>query len=145
MASVSDVISQLSKESSEHREEVSSAIKTKLNQVLGELHEGSDDITASLVSSADGIAWAAKIPPGQDEHRFSAMGSTILAVGDTFAQEASKGQTQNVLIEGADGNIYVMHAGRNLLLMIITKKGSNLGMTLAHARKAADTIANLAI
>ncbi len=145
MSLVSDLINKVSNESSSHMQVVSTAIQKKLLEVLEEMHEMSGEVACSVVSSADGIAWAARLPSEQDQHRFSAMGSTLLAVSDSMAQEAQKGTPRNVLVEGEDGNIYVMHAGDNLILTVVTRKGANLGLTLAHARQTADKIAGLRV
>ena len=39
-----------------------------------------------------------------------------------------------------EGNIYVLHAGKNLSLTVFTNIKPNLGLTLAQARRAADRI-----
>ncbi len=47
---------------------------------------------------------------------------------------------RNVLIEAEGGNIYVMSAGPTLVLTVFTKMTNSLGLTLAHARRAAELI-----
>lgn len=142
---VSDVITQVSDSSSEHSDDVTAAAQEKLQEVLHEMHENTDGIVASVVSSVDGVAWSSILNDDQDQHRFAAMSSTLLALGDTFIQEAKRGETRNVLVESDAGNIYAMHAGDNLVLTIITSKNSNLGMTIARARMAAEKISHLTI
>lgn len=97
-----------------------------------------------MVSSIDGIAWAERLRKGFDQHRFAAMSSALLALSDNLAREGQKGATQNVLIEGDKGKIFVMHAGENLLLTVFTGSSANLGMSLAHAKQAAEKISYLA-
>ena len=145
MSLVSDIIDQVSSDSSAHSSDVSRTARERLTGLLTELHDASSDVIGSVISSNDGIAWAQRLNPGYDEHRFAAMSSTLLALGDTFAKETDKGLINSVLIEGIGGNVYVMHAGPSLVLTIITRKNSNLGMTLAYARQTVEKIAELLI
>lgn len=111
-----------------------------LSSIIGELVEDADDILGALVTSADGLPKAQMLPNNLDPRRFSAMSSALLALSTTMAREAGKGDTMNVLIEGKEGNTYVMHAGHNLVLTVFTKIKPNLGLTLAQARRAADKV-----
>lgn len=146
MTLVSELITRISSDSTTHMQVVSSAIQKRLHETLDDMHELSDDIVISVVSSADGNAWASKLSQGKyDQHRLSAMGSTILAVSDSLAKETEKGTPQNIVIEGTNGNVYVMHAGNNLILTVVTKNTSNLGLTLAYAKQTAEKIAGMSI
>ncbi len=111
-----------------------------LDTILGALLDDADDILGALVTTADGLPKAQRLPGDLDPRRFSAMSSALLALSTTMAREAGKGETMNVLIEGKEGNTYVMHAGNNLVLTVFTKIKPNLGLTLAQARRAADKV-----
>jgi len=115
-----------------------------LNAIVQELVEDSSDIVGALVTSVDGLPKAQRLPPGFDARRFSAMSSALLALSTTMAREAGKGETMNVLIEGREGNTYVLQAGSHLVLTVFTSVKPNLGLTLAHARRAADRVVVLA-
>lgn len=114
--------------------------RQQLNGLLQELIDESSDILGALVTSSDGHAWGQILPPGFDGKRFAAMSSALMALSDTLAREARKGPTVNVMIEGMEGNIYVLHAGKNLSLTVFTNIKPNLGLTLAQARRAVDRI-----
>jgi predicted regulator of Ras-like GTPase activity (Roadblock/LC7/MglB family) len=111
-----------------------------LNTIVHDLVEDTSDIVGALVTSLDGVPKAQRLPPGFDARRFSAMSSALLALSSTMAREAGKGETVNVLIEGKEGNTYVLHAGDQLVLTVFTTIKPNLGLTLAHARRAADRV-----
>lgn len=68
------------------------------------------------------------------------MSSALLALSDSLVQESNKGKTENVLIEGDQGKIFILHASPKLLLTVFTQKQTNLGMSLAHARQATEQI-----
>jgi len=114
--------------------------RAQMDALLHELVEESSDILGALVTSSDGHAWGQVLPVGFDGKRFAAMSSALMALSDTLAREAKKGPTVNVMIEGMEGNIYVLHAGKNLSLTVFTNIKPNLGLTLAQARRAVDRI-----
>ncbi len=125
------------------KEQVSKVVQRTLTKILTEMMDDCLDIVGAMVSSADGLAWAQKLQPGLDHHRFAAMSSALLALGDNVIKESHDGSTKNLLIESDKGNVFVMHVGKTLLLTIFTRASSNLGMSLAHARKAIEEIAEL--
>ena len=118
------------------KEQVSKVVQRTLTNILTEMMDDCLDIVGAMVSSADGLAWAQKLQPGLDHHRFAAMSSALLALGDNVIKESHNGSTQNVLI---------MHVGKTLLLTVFTRASSNLGMSLAHARKAIEEISELEV
>jgi len=145
MEGIIQIIDKASDESLSHSSDVSKVIQKKLSSILDELISGCHDITSSMISSSDGIAWAAYLQSGLDQHRFAAMSSALLALSDNIINETNSGATKNVILESSEGNVFVMHAGSNLLLTVFTKTGANLGMPLAHAKKATDQIESLNI
>ena len=145
MQLLTEVIQQISHNSSEHDSSVSQSISEQLTKILHMMMDGADDINAAMISSVDGICWAELLPDDFDRHRFSAMSSALLALSDSLAAEGNKGQTNNVLIQGEAGNIFVMHTGNNLLLTVFTKGESHMGLSLAHAKQATENIACLVI
>lgn len=124
---------------------VSLELNRQLLIILDEMMERGDDIEAAMISSLDGICWAERLRLGFDQHRFAAMSGAMLALSDNLVNEADKGFTNNVLIEGDNGYIFFLHAGKGLVLSVFTKTKGNLGMTLAHAKIATKTIEQLAI
>lgn len=118
----------------------STAKEDELLAIVQALLEDSSDIVGALITSIDGLPQAQILPPNFDARRFSAMSSALLALSTTMAREAGTGKTRNVLVEGTEGNTYVMQAGPNLVLTVFTSIRPNLGLTLAQARRAADRV-----
>ena len=143
MELLSEVIEKISDNSSSS--DISSVITQELTNILDQMMRQTDDIMGSMISSIDGIAWAERLESSLDKHRFAAMSSALLALSDNLSSEAETGTTKNVLIEGNDGKIFVMHAGSNLLLTVFVKSGANLGISLAYAKQATETISALTI
>jgi len=121
---------------------VSDDLKKKLVIALNELLHACSDIRGAMICSIDGISIAHAMP--RDTHidpaHFAAMSSSILALSDVMVSEANNGAARNVLVENEGGNLFVMHAGVTLLLMVIAKPQVNLGTSLAYARKLTEKI-----
>lgn len=140
MRIISDVIDQLAHDSHHPGSQLDQLINQELEKILDALLDNSEDVEAAIISSVDGLSRAQRLAADMDEHRFAAMSSALLALSGSLAQEGRKGQTQNVLIEGSSGKIFLLHASPSLLLTVFTRAGANLGMSLAYARQATDEI-----
>lgn len=145
MSLLTDVIEKISHESEEHSDDVGEAIHKKMLPVLEELMSHSREFIGATVSSIDGIAWAEKISPNFDKHRFAAMSSSLLAISDELANEVEGGGTNSVMIEANEAKVLIMHAGPLLLLTVFTTKNVTLGMAVAHARNAAEILESMRI
>lgn len=143
MELVADIIDTISSNTSACHESVDSATNQALTMVLNDMMTKGDDINAAIISSVDGVPWATKTEEDFDQNRFAAMSSALLALSDNLAVEGKKGETNNVLIETKNGNIFILHAAKNLLLTVFTKGNANLGISLAFARQATETISAL--
>lgn len=140
---LNNAIDEISGNSSLNKDGVSSELSRQLLVILDEMMERGEDIEAAMISSLDGIAWAERLRKGFDQHRFAAMSGAMLALSDNLVIEANKGFTNNVLIEGDEGHIFLLHAGQDLILTVFTKTKVNLGLSLAHAKIAIQTISNI--
>lgn len=143
MEVVSDFINKVSHEGTHHRSDVSKVVQAKLLKILSEMIENCDEITGAMVSSADGMAWSDKLPAGLDPNRFAAMSSAMLALSDTMMKETQNAKPQNLFVEGKEGMILILHAGEKLLLTTFTIATKQIGLPLAHAKKAAEEISKL--
>jgi len=145
MASVTEINSKLRE--LKHRREKDSPqnVSAELSTILANLMSDCGDIAGAMISSTDGHAQAQQLASELDYNRFAAMSSALLALSDTLISEIQQGETKNILLESESGNIFILHAGNQLLLTVFSKPLSNLGMSLAYARKAAEEISRMHI
>lgn len=131
-----DVVSQLINNIQSHDESGSSSDKyrDKLQEVLKEMVEMTQDMAGAMLTTRDGHAVAQVLPQGFDAKRFAAMSSALQALATTLIKEAGKGATRNVMLEGDEGNLYLLGAG-TMVMTVFTKPNPNLGLTLAMAKK----------
>jgi len=143
MRIINDVIDQISNTHLGQDKQTQEILEQELNKILENLFASTEDISAAIISSVDGLAKAQRLEAEMDEHRFAAMSSALLALSDNLASEGKKGNTENVLIEGTNGKIFLLHAGPEHLLTVFTNNNASLGMSLAYAKQATEQISAL--
>lgn len=111
-----------------------------VRSVLRELNASSGDIEASAAITTDGFIIGSVLDKGVDEDRFAAMCASLLALADRAAEEISRGEMKQVMIEGTLGLMLLVHAGADAVLAVASKPTVNLGMVFIEARKAAEKI-----
>lgn len=126
---------------SEHKQSHPQA--SAVRSVLRELNASSADIEASAAITTDGFIIGAVLDKGVDEDRFAAMCASLLALAERAAEEISRGQMKQVMIEGSLGLMLLVHAGADAVLAIAAKPTVNLGMVFIEARKNAAKIRNV--
>ena len=115
-------------------------IQAVIKPILSKLNSISKDIEASAVMSRDGFNLASKIGGDVDPDRLGAMCASLLSLSSKTARELERGNLKQVLIEGDQGSILVVHIGTRAVLAVVAKASSNLGMVFVEARKIAKEI-----
>jgi predicted regulator of Ras-like GTPase activity (Roadblock/LC7/MglB family) len=111
-----------------------------VRSVLRELNASSSDIEASAAITTDGFIIGSVLDKGVDQDRFAAMCASLLALADRAAEEISRGKLKQLLIEGTQGLMLLVHAGGDAVLAVASKPTVNLGMVFIEARKSAAKI-----
>jgi len=143
MAIITEINSKL-RESKTHLEShIEKEPSAELSIILANLMTNCRDIAGAMISSTDGHAQVQMLAEDMDYHRFAAMSSALLALSDSLLNETQQSDTKNILLESDGGNTFIMHAGNQFLLTVFSKPSSNLGMSLAYAKKAAAEISCL--
>ena len=112
------------------------ACQRELTQLLSEL----PSIEGAVLSSADGLMVACEDKTGALEgETIAAMSSSMIALADTLAGQAGRPEVENIISEAESSTLVVLHAG-DLILTVIGKPDTQIGMVLAAAKKAAKGI-----
>ncbi len=119
---------------------VKEVMKKKLQPILAELRNFSNDIEAASVMSRDGINIASAMDDTVDSDRLGAMCASLLSLSDKTAAELQRGKLKQVLIEGEQGCILMVQIGERAVLAVVSKPTSNLGMVFLEAKKTVKTI-----
>ena len=115
----------------------------RLAQALDELLGVSPEVEAAAVVSADGLPMASALPPHVEEERLAAMSAALLTLGDRAADGLGKGTLQQVFIEGSDGHVILMAAGRDAVLVSVVSHGAKIGLVLYEMRRSAEAVAEV--
>jgi predicted regulator of Ras-like GTPase activity (Roadblock/LC7/MglB family) len=109
----------------------------QLAAVLDEFLSVSFDVEAAAVVSSDGLPMASALPPDIEEDRLAAMSAALLSLGERAALGLDKGELAQVYVEGSDGNVVLMAAGRHAVLVAMTAKHAKAGLVLYEMRNSA--------
>jgi predicted regulator of Ras-like GTPase activity (Roadblock/LC7/MglB family) len=110
---------------------------------LREMRASSPDIEASAVVSTDGLIVASDLPAAAEEERLSAMSAAILSLGERISNELGRGRLNQVYIRGADGIVFVMPAGDEVVLTVLARREAKLGLVMLDSRRTAEDIAKI--
>jgi predicted regulator of Ras-like GTPase activity (Roadblock/LC7/MglB family) len=111
-----------------------------IRSVLRELNASSSEVEASAAITTDGFILGSVLGEGIDQDRFAAMCASLLALADRAADEISRGELKQVMIEGSSGVMLLVHAGEDAVLAVATKPTASLGRVFIEARKTAARI-----
>ena len=126
-----------------HKDNSSDARASTVRSALRELNASLKDIEASAAITTDGFIIGAVLDNDVDEDRFAAMCASLLALAERAAEEISRGQMKQLLIEGSSGLMLLVRIGQHAVLAIAAKPTVNLGMVFIEARKSAAKINSL--
>lgn len=115
-------------------------IDRQIRVILRKLNSASGHIEASSVMTRDGISVASVLQDGVDTDRLGAMCASLLSLGDTTAKELRRGNVQQLLLEGENGYVLIMHVGNKAVLGVVARPKAQLGMVLVEAKKTAEEI-----
>ena len=93
------------------------------------------------MSTVDGHDVTCKFKYDMPASKLAAMMSSMLALGETVAQEARQNECRFVIVESSDGYLLTLRLGERLILTTIAGKNTNLGMLHSVSRSAVEGIA----
>jgi uncharacterized protein len=112
----------------------------RLDRILAELVGQVPEIEAASVVSFDGLPMASALPPGMDEDRVAAMSAALLSLGERAAEGLGRGELSQMYIEGENGNVFLVSADDEAVLVAVAARGAKVGMMLFEIRHAAKSL-----
>jgi predicted regulator of Ras-like GTPase activity (Roadblock/LC7/MglB family) len=115
-----------------------------VNDLLSELEEKVPDIIGSAVIRTNGLLVASSLQ-NQDESNIrliSAMAAALLGTSKRTAETLYDGEFQSLNLEINKGNLFLMNAGR-VILVATTKKQPNIGLVTLEMEDISEKIGNL--
>ncbi len=115
-----------------------------LADALAELLRESSDIDGAAVVGVDGLVYSANIPQrALDENMVGATSAAVLGLSKRSVDQLKRGQFQQALIQGDDGNIIVAGLDDETLFIGLTPNNVNLGMAFAEVRTMSNKLNEL--
>lgn len=106
-----------------------------LADALIELLQESSDIEGAAVVGVDGLVYSANVPQrALDENMVGAASAAVLGLSKRSVDQLKRGNFNQTLIQGDDGNIIVAGLNEEILFVGLTPKSVNLGMAFAEVR-----------
>jgi hypothetical protein len=75
-----------------------------------------------------------------DEDRVAAMSAALLSLGERAAEGLGRGELSQVYIEGENGNVFLVSADNEAVLVAVASRGAKVGMMLFEIRHAAKAL-----
>jgi predicted regulator of Ras-like GTPase activity (Roadblock/LC7/MglB family) len=120
--------------------EAGASRSARLDRILAELVGQVPEIEAASVVSFDGLPMASALPPGMDEDRVAAMSAALLSLGERAAEGLGRGELSQMYIEGENGNVFLVSADDEAVLVAVAARGAKVGMMLFEIRHAAKSL-----
>ncbi len=115
----------------------------RLAEVLDRFMRDAPDVQAAALVSLDGFTMASALPEGMQEDRVGAMSAAILGLGERAATELGRGELSQVFIEGDEGTVVLVSAGRRAVLTALARHGAKLGLLMYDLRATADRVGKI--
>jgi predicted regulator of Ras-like GTPase activity (Roadblock/LC7/MglB family) len=115
----------------------------QLSTALDDFLTISTEVEAAAVVTSDGLPMASALPPHVEEDRLAAMSAALLTLGERAASELGKGELAQVFVEGPGGQVILMAAGRDCVLVCVTARGAKVGLVLFEMRRIAERVARV--
>ena len=99
----------------------------KINQQLEELESKVSDIIGTAVIRTNGLIVASSLPKETNARMIAAMSAALLGTSKKSAEALFDGEFNSINLELNKGNMFLIGAGR-VILVAITKPQPNIGL-----------------
>jgi len=121
----------------------------QIEDILRSLHNSVEGLQGTVVVSLDGFVVAAHLPSGNgrrrvensaDSPQVAAMAASIIALSDRVLAQLARGSISRVLIDGSEGGIVVVPAGREAALAVMVDHSAKLGLVMLALQRSAEQV-----
>ena len=98
-----------------------------VRKILEELEEKVSDIIGTAVIRTNGLVVASALPSESNERMIAAMSAALLGTSKRSAENLFNANFRSLNLELDKGNMFLIEAGR-VILVAITKKEPNVGL-----------------
>ncbi|MHA1301369.1 MAG: roadblock/LC7 domain-containing protein [Candidatus Helarchaeota archaeon] len=114
----------------------------EVKRVLAELEERVPDIKGSAVIRTNGLLIASALPSEANERMIAAMSAALLGTSRRAAEALFNGNFTSLNLELNKGNMFLMTAGR-VILVALTGREPNIGLVTLEMEDVSKKIGNI--
>lgn len=114
----------------------------EVRQVLSDLESRVPDITGSAVIRTNGLMIASSLPSEANERMVAAMSAALLGTSRRTAEALFNGIFKSLSLEIDKGNMFLIGAGR-VILVALTNKDPNIGLVTLEIEDTSKKISDL--
>jgi predicted regulator of Ras-like GTPase activity (Roadblock/LC7/MglB family) len=118
-----------------------SSLKGKLVGILRDLSNVTQGVDGATLVRHDGLIVSAWTPNLSDDSMAAAMSAALLNIGTNVVNQLELGDLRRVVVSGRIGDIVLTKAADELILSVVTRKGSSLGMAFLELNRTRERIA----
>ena len=114
----------------------------EVKKILSDLENRVTDITGSAVIRMNGLVIASALPSEANERMIAAMSAALLGTSKRSAEALFNGNFKSLNLELDKGNMFLIGAGR-VILVAITKKEPNIGLVTLEMEDSSSKISEI--
>ncbi|MFI7051310.1 roadblock/LC7 domain-containing protein [Streptosporangium canum] len=114
-------------------------LRDEVRREMALLRERIPDVDGCVACSVDGLTIASDLTDGAEQT--GALSSALLALSRRMTGMAGKGDFEETLISGTNGYAACYAAGPKIVLTVLARPGTNLGLLRLEGRKTAANVA----
>ena len=114
----------------------------EVKKILSDLEDRVTDITGSAVIRMNGLVIASALPSEANERMIAAMSAALLGTSKRSAEALFNGNFKSLNLELDKGNMFLIGAGR-VILVAITKKEPNIGLVTLEMEDSSSKISEI--
>jgi predicted regulator of Ras-like GTPase activity (Roadblock/LC7/MglB family) len=118
-----------------------SSLKGKLVGILRDLSNVTQGVDGATLVRHDGLIVSTWTPNLSDDSIAAAMSAALLNIGANVVNQLKLGDLRRVVVSGRVGDIILTKAADELILSVITRKGTSLGMAFLELSRTRERIA----
>ena len=113
-----------------------------VRKILEELEEKVKDIIGTAVIRTNGLVVASALPSESNERMIAAMSAALLGTSKRSAENLFDANFRSLNLELDKGNMFLIEAGR-VILVAITKKEPNVGLITLEMEDTSNKIKDI--
>ena len=122
---------------------ISQTLAEKIKKVLIKLKNATSNVEGVVLVDMNGLPMISILSGDKDDTPISAMAVSILSTSQRTVKELKLGKLNKVVVQGENGYVIFIEAGKEAVLAILVTKMSKIDIIFADADIAAQNIAKI--